>query len=87
MNRREKDNLFQFITEVSFALDDVVLYLDTHPCDTEALCYYEEYKKARKKAIDDYTKLYGPIEKYNVDSCKCWAWTEEPWPWEIEGGC
>ena len=34
MNRRQ---LMNHINQVSFAVDDVELYLDTHPCDTEAL--------------------------------------------------
>ena len=34
MNRQE---LLNHINQASFAVDDVKLYLDTHPCDTDAL--------------------------------------------------
>ena len=48
---REKHNLLAYITQVSFAMDDTVLFLDTHPCDKEALCYYEQLKKERRDAV------------------------------------
>ena len=31
MNKMNKKQLLRFITEVSFALDDIALYLDLHP--------------------------------------------------------
>ena len=39
-----KDLLMQ-IGHASFAVDDVKLYLDTHPRDQEALDYFYEYNK------------------------------------------
>ena len=35
--RRE---LLEWINTVSFAVDDVKLFLDTHPCNAEALEYF-----------------------------------------------
>ena len=40
MNQTDKKKLLRYIQEVAFAIDDVVLYLDTHPYDEEALKYY-----------------------------------------------
>ena len=39
MNRNQ---LMEHINQVSFAVDEVKLYLDTHPCDSEALAYFHE---------------------------------------------
>ncbi|MGN0360961.1 MAG: spore coat protein CotJB, partial [Hominisplanchenecus sp.] len=33
--------MLQYINEVSFAVNDISLYLDTHPCDQEAMEYYQ----------------------------------------------
>lgn len=77
-----EEQLLHFIMEVGFALEDVVLYLDTHPCDKDALCYYEQYKTARKQALEEYTRMYGPLSSENVNSKNCWSWVENPWPWE-----
>lgn len=74
--------MLRFIMEVSFALEDVVLYLDTHPCDKEALCYYEQYRRVRKQAVEEYTNMYGPLCSKDVTSKNCWRWVETPWPWE-----
>ena len=36
-----RKELLQKINEVSFAVNDITLYLDTHPCDEKALANYE----------------------------------------------
>lgn len=86
MNQKDRERLLQFISEVSFAILDVGLYLDTHPCDDEALAYYEKYKQLRKEAMREYTKCFGPLLATDVSvDCGKWQWVEGPWPWE--GGC
>ena len=49
MNNMNKQQLFAFITEVSFALDDISLYLDTHPECPKALAAYSNYKAMRQQ--------------------------------------
>lgn len=44
----EQHQLLMYIDQISFALDDTVLFLDTHPCDTEALAYYQELKEEQR---------------------------------------
>ena len=62
MNQTDKKKLLRYIQEVSFAIDDVVLYLDTHPYDEEALKYYKKYKKLYHEASEEYTQYYGPLQ-------------------------
>ena len=81
-NTNSQAKLLRFIYEVGFALDDVILYLDTHPCDMQAMEYYENYKKLYKQAVDEYTQFYGPLKADNVCSNNYWAWAKTPWPWE-----
>ena len=45
----EQDQLLQQICEVSFALDDLTLYLDTHPQEQEALKVFSEKNRERKE--------------------------------------
>lgn len=87
MNRNmapNKKQLFCFITEISFAMDETVLFLDVNPCNEEAMCYYQELKKLREKAWREYTECFGPLSKYDVASGDRWQWIETPWPWEGE---
>lgn len=51
MNNMNKQQLFAFITEVSFALDDISLYLDTRPECPKALAAYSNYKAMRQQAV------------------------------------
>ena len=85
LNRKE---LLNHINQVSFAVDDVKLYLDTHPCDQQALVYFQEYSRMRNTALKEYAAQYGPLTiDTAAESCtNRWNWINEPWPWQ-EGGC
>ena len=85
MNRRQ---LLNHIHQVSFAVNDVTLYLDTHPCDPEALEYLRKMSRQRNEALKEYAAAYGPLTIDTAeDSCtERWNWINEPWPWQ-EGGC
>lgn len=85
-NKSNQCQLREFINEISFTMDDIVLFLDTHPCCEEALAYYEECRNMREKAVDEYTRLYGPLDKYRacVSEDQEWCWALQPWPWKGE---
>lgn len=83
-----RKDLMQKINDSSFAVDDAKLFLDTHPCDEEALEYFQKYSRIRSEAMKMYAEHYGPL---TIDdamySCEdTWKWINEPWPWQ-EGGC
>ena len=63
-------------------MDDLRLYLDTHPCDQEALCYFIKIQEARQEVLHTYTMNHGPIYQYMVDVDNYWNWVNDPWPWE-----
>ena len=84
MNRRE---LFEYINQISFAVDDVKLFLDTQPENQKALDYFQKYKEKRIEALKEYAEVYGPLTVDTVsENSDCWKWINEPWPWQ-EGGC
>lgn len=84
MMRAERDELLKYIYTVSFAMDDTVLYLDTHPTDKIALEYYTKCKMIRDQAVKEYTTHFGPLTDDNVNVTNKWTWIENPWPWEME---
>lgn len=84
--RPEKHQLMKTIYESGFAVYDAVLFLDTHPCDKEALAYYQKMKQIYDQASKEYSSLYGPLRINQIDNDQYWSWSEGPWPWEI-GGC
>ena len=84
-----RQQLLARINEVSFAVNDLSLYLNTHPEDAEALARFREYARARQEALAEYAKHYGPLTIDTADdaSCRSWQWIEQPFPWEEKGGC
>ena len=76
MNNMNKQQLFAFITEVSFALDDISLYLDTHPECPKALAAYSNYKAMRQQAVREYTTAYGPLNRYQVNDDNYFDWVD-----------
>ena len=77
-----RHELMEWINIVSFAVDDVKLFLDTHPCNTEALEYFEEFKKQRVQALKEYAKFYGPLTLDTAKPDQMWLWSTQPMPWE-----
>lgn len=79
-----RSQMLQYINEVSFAVNDILLYLDTHPCDRDAMEFYRKYVEKRKAALCDFAKYYGPLTVDTADEShgETWKWVMQPWPWE-----
>lgn len=80
INCCEREEMLQQIRCYDFAINELTLYLDTHPDDDKALCLHRKYCKEAKELKDKYQKVYGPLT-INYP-CNKWRWIEEPWPWE-----
>lgn len=70
------------VYEYGFALDDAILFLDTHPEDPDALAYYREIRDAYQAAYQEYEAQIGPLQLAGADPEKGWTWLDAPWPWE-----
>ena len=73
----EKEEMLNKIRSYEFAINELALYLDTHPEDQKALCLHRKYCKEVKELKDKYQKVYGPLT-INYP-CNKWRWLEEPW--------
>lgn len=63
----------------AFAAWELRLYLNTHPCDQQALQLF--HKMARKAGEPNYASTF-------VEGCQSrWSWTDAPWPWEFNCAC
>lgn len=82
-NNMNRQQLMQWLNEVSFAVTEIALYLDTHPDDAEALAFFNHYNEERKKALALYSSNYAPLtlDLVQQDDDR-WVWATEPWPWE-----
>ncbi|MBQ7499446.1 MAG: spore coat protein CotJB [Clostridia bacterium] len=67
---------------VSFSLLDIMMYLDTHPDDAEALGAKAKYEEACARLRKIYEEKYGPLTASASGNGDCWEWIADPWPWE-----
>ena len=77
------------IQKISFIMDDLRLYLDTHPDDTDALTMLKDVLKRRKQAMSEFASRFYPLtmdcmaelDERNLSSA-CYCWQEGAAPWE-----
>ena len=67
---------------LSFAIQELALYLDTHRDDQEALELYQEYQKIHHNCTNQYTETIGPMNHKTPTDGKRYRWLDDPWPWE-----
>lgn len=70
---------------LDFAVDELGLYLTTHPEDKEALELYWSYIEMAKEGREKYEKMYGPLLQATRPEDGSFSWLKDPWPWD-EGG-
>ena len=69
---------------LDFAIDELGLYLVTHPEDQEVLALYWKYIGMAKEGREKYEKQHGPLTQTTVTEGG-YRWLADPWPWD-EGG-
>lgn len=67
---------------LSFAIQELALYLDTHREDREALELYRDYQNIYAHCWEAYAKQYGPLNHMQIHDGESYAWLDDPWPWE-----
>lgn len=80
MRKNNKDELLRKIMSLNFAINDLVLYLDTHPKDSRAIQMHSDYSEKLIGLTAEYQRLYGPLTVNFMSDT--WDWIDEPWPWE-----
>lgn len=81
MNANE---LLEQIRALMFTVNDLSLYLDTHPCDQRALSAHRQYSEQLQNLRNMYQAQYGPLTIYQP--VNNWEnWVNSPWPWERGG--
>ena len=67
---------------VDFTLVELMLYLDTHQDDKEAIDYFNYYAKIKAKMMQEYSMMYEPLTKEYAAINNKWKWNNGPLPWE-----
>ena len=74
---------------LGFVVDEMRLYMDTHPDDAEAFQSLKEMIALAREAHSRYVKKYGPVKFDDVALSGTYTWIGDPWPWNYPGkeGC
>lgn len=90
--KTECEKLLQKINEISFAVNDLSLYLDTHCEETEPRYLYHKCIKERKILLEEFAQKFYPLtqdclakascEKPNAQGETVFSWSVGPLPWE-----
>ena len=77
--------LLRVVQANQFAVRDLMLYLDTHPTDANALSELLRRRQDAADAADVYAKRFGALTVMHVNDEDGWvSWSNTPWPWEKE---
>ena len=68
---------------LGFAINELALYLDTHPEDMEALELYRQYQRMHAMGAEEYAKRCGPMTHDTPVDHSNYTWINDPWPWEF----
>ena len=69
---------------MAFVIQELALYLDTHRDDCEALEMYRAYQQMYHDAMKQYQENCRPLN-HQTPVEGCYAWLDDPWPWEYAG--
>lgn len=77
-------NILQRLQEMEFVAVELNLYLDTHPCDRDALHDFNCAVEMIKRYMHEYEEEFGPLLNFGMDGLARdgWQWAEGPWPWQ-----
>mgnify|MGYP002519726129 CR=1 FL=1 len=70
---------------LGFAVQELGLYLDTHPDDKEALELFVAYSDLYEAGTAEYQRRYGPLEQMASGRGGSYDWIDNPWPWDAPG--
>lgn len=80
----ERDEMLLAIQELTFAMKDLILYLDVHPDDMTVYDKLKSYSKELETIKKRYEGKYGPLTAFHVEGNK-YSWYLNPWPWDKGG--
>ena len=83
--QNKKEELLLDIMELSFAINDLNLYLDLNPYDNKMVELFNNLVEKSCQKEMEYVKNYGSLEVIDNNSSDSFKWIKNPWPWESEG--
>lgn len=85
----DRETVMKALYEISFFLNDLTLYLDTHPDDQVSIGLYNQFNADRKKLMQRMEVDFYPLTATCIVDARGnedhFSWNDGPLPWE--GAC
>lgn len=87
--QKNREEIMSRLTAISFAINDLTLYLDTHPDCPKGLALFYQLLDQRLALLSEFADEFYPLTQTsmitgNYDQ-NVYGWAEGPMPWE--GAC
>lgn len=85
MNCERQLSMLKKIQEMQFVAIELNLFLDTHPCDSDALNDFNCAVEILERHVMAYQDEFGPFLSFGFggQSEEPWQWAKGPWPWQL----
>jgi len=89
LSQKNREELMSQLSAISFAINDLTLYLDTHPNCPKGTALFHQLLEQRLTLLSEFTGKFYPLTQTsmvtgNYDQTQ-YGWSEGPMPWE--GAC
>ena len=78
----DRNRMLHDISIVDFTLVELMLFLDTHQDNKEAIEYFNYYSRIKAKMMMEYSSAFEPLTKEYAVTNNKWKWNNGPLPWE-----
>ncbi len=82
----EREQMMTELSTISFAINDLTLYLDTHPNCQNGLALFKELLQKRLDLLATFADKFYPLTQISMitgeNDTNCYGWGEGPAPWE-----
>lgn len=88
----EKEQMLRDIGIVGFVINDLTIFLDTHPYDKMALDYFNHYNRIKQHMEQEFARKYYPLTTDYCEGSTSWKWGNDysgidSLPWENDCNC
>lgn len=83
---KDREHMMSEISQISFVINDLTLYLDTHPKCQNGLSLFKDLLQKRLDLLAEFAKKYYPLTQISMitgtPESDEYGWAEGPMPWE-----
>lgn len=89
VTQKNREEMMSYITAISFSINDLALYLDTHPDCPKGVSLFYQLLEKRLKLLTEFAEKFYPLTQTSMVTGELdrnqYGWSEGPMPWE--GAC